>query len=107
LTLPIGKQAVSLLGERGDPGEEVFPGLIVNSYYNKYLLQWFTRAEITKNVTFHSFRHTFATLQLSEGTDIYTVSKLLGHHNIKTTAIYAKVVDKMKQDAVNRIKLDL
>jgi site-specific recombinase XerD len=46
-------------------------------------------------------------LQLSKGTDIYTVSKMLGHKNIKTTAIYTKVIDKLKQDAANRIKLDI
>lgn len=107
LTLPISEQAFSLLGERGKTGEEVFPGLIISSYYNKYLLQWFARAGITKDITFHCFRHTFATLQISEGTDLYTVSKLLGHHNIKTTAIYAKVVDKLKRAAADKIKLDL
>jgi integrase len=107
VTLPISEQAYSLLGEPREPEAEVFPELIISSYYNKYLLQWIARAGITKDVTFHSFRHTFATLQLTEGTDLFTVSKMLGHVNIKTTAIYAKVVDKLKQDAVNRIKLDL
>jgi len=61
---------------------------------------------ITKKITFHGFRHTFATLQLSSGTDIYTVSKMLGHTNIKTTQIYAKVVDEKKEKAANAIKLN-
>ena len=66
---------------------------------------WLQDAGITKNITFHSFRHTFATLQLEMGTDLYTVSKMLGHKSIKTTQIYAKVVDKKKVEAAGRIKL--
>ena len=52
---------------------------------------------------FHSGRHTFAVMMLDIGTDIYTVSKLLGHTNIRTTQIYAKVLDKNKQAAVAKI----
>jgi site-specific recombinase XerD len=65
-----------------------------------------TAAGISRNITFHSFRHTFATLQLSAGTDIYTVSKLLGHKAVATTQIYAHVLDEAKRDAVNRITID-
>ncbi len=55
----------------------------------------------------HCFRHTFATLQIAGGTDLYTVSKMLGHTNVRTTQIYAKVVDKLKDEAANAISLDL
>ena len=58
-------------------------------------------------ITFHCFRHTFATLQMFLGTDIFTVSKMLGHREIKTTQIYTKIVDEAKRQAANRIKLDL
>lgn len=58
-------------------------------------------------VLFHCFRHSYATLQLAGGTDIYTVSKMLGHTNVRTTQVYAKVVDAKKEEATKTIKLDL
>ena len=58
-------------------------------------------------LSFHCFRHTFATLQLAEGTDIYTVSKLLTHSNLATTQVYADVVDELKRDAAERISLKM
>ena len=105
--LPISEQAFKLLGERKEPTEQVFKGLIYSAYLNVYLKQWILRAGITKDITFHCFRHTFATLQLSHGTDIYTVSKMLGHRELKTTQIYAKIVDESKRTAANKIKLDM
>ena len=60
-----------------------------------------------KNITFHCFRHSYATLQLAGGTDIYTVSKMLGHTNVRTTQVYAKVVDEKKEKATETFKLDL
>lgn len=58
-------------------------------------------------ILFHAARHTFATLQLAEGTDIYTVSKLLTHSNLATTQVYADVVDELKRDAAERISLKI
>lgn len=58
-------------------------------------------------VLFHCARHSYATLQLAGGTDIYTVSKMLGHTNVRTTQVYAKVVDEKKEKATETIKLDL
>ena len=55
---------------------------------------------IHKHITFHCARHTFATLQITLGTDIYTVSKLLGHASVATTQIYAKLIDKKKDEAM-------
>jgi site-specific recombinase XerD len=67
------------------------------------LREWVMGAGITKKMTFHCARHSFATLQLSMNTDIYTVSKLLGHRHLKTTEIYAKVIDKKKIEAASKI----
>ena len=104
--LPISEQAYSLLGEPKEATDKVFKGLTYSAYENKHLYQWIGAAGITKDITFHCFRHTFATLQLSKGTDIYTVSKMLGHRELKTTQIYAKVVDKAKREAADKIKLN-
>ena len=105
--LPIAEQAFSLLGERQKATDNVFAGLQYSAYQNKHLLKWISKAGITKDITFHCFRHTYATLQLSKGTDIYTVSKMLGHRELKTTQIYAKIIDQTKRDAANKIVLDL
>jgi len=105
--LPISEQAYNLLGERKEPTDKVFEGLAYSAYENKHLYQWIGAAGITKDITFHCFRHTFATLQLSKGTDIYTVSKMLGHRELKTTQIYAKIIDQTKREAADKIKLDM
>ncbi|PZD76768.1 site-specific integrase [Mesonia sp. K7] len=98
--LPISEQAVKILGERKDDEDLAFENLIYSAYHNKILRKWVESAGVEKYITFHCARHTFATLQLTMDTDIYTVSKLLGHRHLKTTEIYAKVIDKKKIDAV-------
>ncbi len=103
---PISEQAFRILGERGGKDDRVFEGLKYSAFENSKLYQWIGAAGITKHITFHNFRHTYATLQRAGGTDIYTVSKLLGHKSLKTTQIYAKVVDEAKRKAAERIKLD-
>ena len=65
-----------------------------------------TDAGINRDITFHCMRHTFATLQLANGTDIYTISKMLGHTKVETTQIYTKVVDQKKIQAANSINLE-
>lgn len=75
------------------------------SQITRPLKDWITSAEINKEITFHNFRHTFATLQLSKGTDIYTLSKMMGHKNVMTTQIYGKVMDKQKIAASQKMNL--
>lgn len=106
-TQPISEQAVTLLGERKEPDDKIFDALNYSAWSNLKLQQWMMKAGITKTITFHCARHTYATLQLTLGTDIYTVSKLLGHKELRTTQIYAKVIDDKKKEAANRIQLDL
>jgi len=100
--LDISGQAKELMGPEGKSAERVFLGLKYSAYHNLEILRWCMRAGISKEITFHCARHTFAVLQLSFGTDIFTVSKLLGHSELKTTQIYAKVLDEKKREAVNK-----
>lgn len=104
---PISEQAFTLLGERQNDSEKIFNGLKYSAYLNKQLTDWLKDAEITKDITFHSFRHTYATLQLANGTDLFTISKMLGHKNLKTTQIYAKIVNESKKQTTNKIILEL
>ena len=103
--LDITPQAAELIGERGEAKstDKVFGDIRCPNDTNNNLRIWALRAGIDKNVTFHVGRHTFAVLMLTLGTDIYTVSKLLGHRELKTTQIYAKIVDAKKQEAVDNI----
>lgn len=103
----ISDQALNLLGKKGDFKEKVFTGLRYSAWHNLKLQQWVMKAGISKTITFHCARYTYATLQLTFGTDIYTVSKLLGHKDLRTTQIYAKIIDEKKKEASNRIKLIL
>lgn len=101
--LDISPQAAALLGTRGKTSENVFGDIRYPGDTNQAIKIWCLRAGIDKHITFHCGRHTFAVMMLDLGTDIYTVSKLLGHRELTTTQIYAKVLDKNKQAAVSRI----
>ena len=99
--LDINDQAAALMGERCRDTDAVFPLLSWHAV-RQQLKAWVKRAKITKHVTFHTSRHTFAVMMLSV-TDIYTVSKLLGHRELSTTQVYAKVIDRAKREAVDKM----
>lgn len=103
ISVPLTDNAMMWIkDEKKDRRGKVFP-LTMNQYTYNLLDEWAKTAGITKKVTFHVGRHTYATLLLHYGADVYTVSKLLGHTNVKTTQIYAKVMDENKRKAVNLI----
>lgn len=105
--IPLSDQALQLLGPRGHATQRVFGGLKYSTQVTRYLRDWASSAQVSKPITFHCFRHTFATLQFNRGTDIFTVSKLLGHKELKTTQIYVRLMDSAKWEAVNRIRIDM
>lgn len=98
--LPLSNNAKAWLPKRGTG--KVF-NILSGTELGKDIADWVKKAGIDKHITFHCARHTFATLTLTYGADLYTVSKLLGHQNIQVTQIYAKIVDEKKKEAVNLI----
>ena len=93
------------LPEKGESTSDdyVFSNLVNYGNVNENLKKWAEVANITKKITYHCRRHSFATMMLTLGADLYTMSKLLGHSNVKTTQIYAKIVDSKKVEAVNLV----
>ena len=104
--LPINEQAYSLCGEPGEHDQQIFAGLTGSSWISRPLKKWIAASGIKKHITFHCSRHTFATLQLENGTDILVVKGMLGHTNVKTTQIYAHIVDKSKRNAAEVLQID-
>ncbi len=98
--IPVSERAASFLPSAGDVDEKVFtfPAYGVTAKRLRKLAQ---AAGIRKKVTFHVSRHTFATMMLTAGADLYTISKLIGHTDVRTTQIYSKVVDKKKHAAIS------
>jgi integrase len=103
LVLPITSQAKELLGTVKDQHERVFRGLKYSAQTSNVLSRWSLSVGIAKKITFHSARHTHATLLITKGVDIYTVSKLLGHKRVKSTERYAHMIDSLKIDAINKL----
>lgn len=104
VVVPLSENALQWLPNRNDAGDDqLLFKMPDRSVAYDFLHRWAKAAGITKNVTFHVARHTYATLLLFYGADLYTVSKLLGHKSVKTTQIYAKVMDETKRKAVNLI----
>lgn len=104
-SIPLSNKACSFIDFENKTSEYVFHGLAttVRSDISYQLSLLSKKAGINKHVTFHTSRHTFAVMMLTLGTDIYTVSKLLGHTDIKTTQIYADIVDSKKNEAISKI----
>jgi integrase len=101
---PLSPQAVKFLGRRKKPNEYIFK-LPADEPIRRSLKKWAKRAGINKDISFHWARHTYGTLLVQSGVDIYTASKLMGHSSVNITAIYAKVLDKGKEDAVLKLPM--
>ena len=101
--IPISEEAYKLISEgRRSIHGQVFEGFEI-VMAQKPLKAWLKKAGITKRITFHSFRHTFASLQIELGTDLYTVMQLLAHKSVTTTQIYACHADPKRRETASRI----
>jgi len=111
--LPLSTQALKILNrqKKAKPSPKLEREIQSNTVFflpcrtvvNAQLKQWGKAAGIVKPMSFHKARHSFATIALSSGIDIYTVSKLLGHKNLATTEIYGRVVDESKRKAIGKM----
>ena len=102
--IPVSDEALQLIGYSPEKTGLVFKGL-KRSWTQHPMKEWIREAGITKNITFHSYRRTYATLQGAAGTDIRTIQSNMAHKSITTTQRYMKVVDSNKREASNRISL--
>ena len=105
--LPLNKVAIEIIEIQKKQKITNMDNKIFNlpseGYIRKVIKKWVEVSNIKKNVSFHTSRHTFATISLNMGVDLYTVSKLLGHKNITNTQIYAKIIDKSMENAVSKL----
>lgn len=98
LFVPLSKSAMQYVGN-GKKG--IIFDLPIASHLNYTIDKWAERAGITKKISYHISRHTFAVSMVTAGADIYTISKLMGHTNVTTTQIYADLLDSKKAEAVS------
>ena len=100
LTIKLNKQAAKWLPQK-NATKEVFDLPVYNAIINDNLKRWAKKAGIEKSLCFHMSRHTFATMELTLGADLYVVSKLLGHNDVSVTQIYADIINKKREEAVD------
>src|ERR1035438_3372905 len=108
LSIPLSQTALNILKTDNIfhlPETNIFNIPKDKSTINRVLVRWFKKAEINKKAFYHLSRHTFATLSLTSGNEIYTVSKLLGHKSLKTTEIYANIIDEKKKQAMDNLPI--
>ena len=104
VTIPLSNEALKWMPRKSKGDERVFHQLRITSTTVEVVLgEWMQEAGIQKHITYHCSRHTAATLLLTLGADLYTVSKILGHRSIRMTEDYAKIVDKKKIETMNLV----
>jgi integrase len=102
LLLDIPKSIIAKYSGKTYRDGKLFP-MLTNQKLNSYLKEIADICGIKKNLTFHLARHTFATMSLSKGVPIESVSKMLGHTNIKTTQLYARITNKKIEHDMNEL----
>lgn len=105
VVIPLNDGLISIIGHPSSPDntDEVIFKLPSHTMCLKALRHWTARAGITKHITWHCARHSFAVNILNNGANIKTVASLLGHSGLKHTEKYTRAVDKLKEDAINSL----
>ena len=92
--VPLLKPSIEILKNKTETDEGLIFEYISNAFLNRLLKKLAIKAQIFKNLTFHIARHSFATtITLNNDVPLITVSKMLGHSNVRTTQIYAQVIE--------------
>ena len=104
VTIPLNDSLFNLIGTKpeGAKDDYIFH-LPSDTMCLKALRTWTKKAGISKHITWHCGRHSFATAVLSNGANIKVVADLLGHSNLKFTEIYVRAVDELKREAINSL----
>lgn len=102
INVPLSNEALRYMEKKEDPDAKLFKLPTSDATINYHIKKWMKAAKIDKKISYHCSRHTFATIMLTLGADLFTTSKLLGHANVTTTQIYGKIIDK-KTEAVNLV----
>jgi site-specific recombinase XerD len=97
INIPLSQKALSLLHDKNETSTDSVFQVYCNKVTNKILKRLGVQYKIEKKLTCHVARHTFATISINLGIPIEVISKLLGHTNLKTTQVYAKIVDSVKE----------
>ena len=102
VTVNLHQSAIDILGDVSQPTDSVFK-LPSHTACTKDIKHWVLRAGITKHITWHCARHSFASNLIFHGADITTASNLLGHTSLKYTQRYTRVVEDMKRTAIDNL----
>ena len=103
LVVPLSSKAIRHLPHPFLKEGKVFDSLPQQSQIQKHLKKWSCRAGLKGRMHFHVARHTFATLLLTAGVDIYSTSKMLGHSDIRATQVYARIIDEKRVEAMKNV----
>jgi|TARA_B100001250_G_scaffold257397_1_gene221600 integrase len=101
--IPLSSDALKIMGERKGDDDRIVTGLVYGGYQNNLMKQWGYKAGLKKDITPHTARHTFATLFASQTKDWKSLQHIMGHKDIRTTQIYAKLVETDVQESMDKM----
>jgi len=101
--IPLNSDALKIMGERKGDDDRVVTGLVYSGYKNNLIKQWGYKAGLKKDIHPHVGRHTFATQFTSQTKDMLSLQHIMGHKDIRTTQVYAKLVETDVQESMDKM----